>query len=125
MTRPRLGVLTVMEELGGHHSVDDLVSQLADRGIRLPRTSVYGVVGALLDAELLHRADAGPGRCLYELPGDPHHHFVCDACGEIQDVPVSRRAPLRSEFPEVDGEVSDSRILFRGRCRQCLPTPSR
>jgi len=101
--------------------VDGLVALLADRDIHLPRASVYGVVSALLDAGLLVRADAGPGRSLYELPGTPHHHFVCDACGGIQDVPAGRRAPLRAEFPEVDGRIRDARILFRGLCRQCLP----
>jgi len=57
----------------------------------------------------------------------PHHHLVCDGCGQVVDVPVA--------FPEVevpagleDGfTVSATQIVFRGRCRSCAsvadPTP--
>ena len=120
-TRPRLAVLALLEELGGHHSADELVELLVGRGLRLPRASVYGVLSAIADAGLIQRADVGPGRAVYELATTPHHHFVCTSCGQIQDVPAGRRAPLQAEFPEVEGQIVEARILFRGSCRQCLP----
>lgn len=117
-TRPRLLVLTTLAGMGGHHSVDDLVSELEHRGTPLPRGSVYGVMDALVSRGLVTLADAGPGRALYELHEHPHHHFVCWGCGQVQDVPASWAANL--DRPDFDGLIEQAQVIFRGRCRTCL-----
>jgi len=119
-TRPRLLVLRILSEVGGHLSADDIAAELQARGTPIPRASVYGVVAALLTHGFLMITDTGPGRTLYEL-GEPwHHHFVCRICGAIQDV-----ACLASDKPcvtpdRVDGEVDEAQIIFRGTCQRCL-----
>ena len=119
-TRPRLLVLRILSEVGGHLSADDIAAELQNRGMPIPRASVYGVVAALLTHGFLMITDAGPGRTLYEL-GDPwHHHFVCRTCGAIQDV-VCVVGDKPCVTPDrVDGVVDEAQIIFRGRCRRCL-----
>jgi Fe2+ or Zn2+ uptake regulation protein len=123
VTRPRLLVLQLLRDLGGHRSADDLVAELQVQGMPLSRASVYGVVGALLNHGLLMVSDIGPGRALYEFAEQWHHHFICRACGAIQDVLclVERQPCLDTDHSEhVDGKVDEAQVIFRGYCRACL-----
>lgn len=122
-TRPRLLVLQLLRNLGGHLSADDLVTELQARGTPLPRASVYGVVAALLSHGLLMLSDVGHGRALYEFADRRHHHFVCRTCGDIQDVLclVEREPCLDTDHSEqVNGKVDEAQVIFRGYCSACL-----
>jgi Fur family peroxide stress response transcriptional regulator len=54
----------------------------------------------------------------YDANLDPHHHFVCDSCGAVEDVDwfevpaVSRSRPERSR-------VRTYEVILRGECAQC------
>lgn len=120
VTRPRLLILSLLHELKGHHSADELVEILQQRETPLPRASVYNSLDALVKHGLVILADAGPGRALYEEGGAWHHHFVCTECGVVVDIPC-----VKGEKPcllpeEVPGIVDEAQIIFRGRCRSCL-----
>lgn len=41
----------------------------------------------LVATGLVMLADAGPGRALYEVATEWHHHFVCRRCQRVIDVP--------------------------------------
>jgi Fe2+ or Zn2+ uptake regulation protein len=119
-TRPRLLVLSLLQELGGHRSIDELIRGLKARGTPLPRASVYNVIATLVSRGLVMLADAGPGPALYELNLIWHHHFVCIECGTVIDIPcVKGEKPCL--MPEwVPGILEETQIIFRGRCTQCL-----
>jgi Fur family ferric uptake transcriptional regulator len=111
--------LETLQESTAHLSTDDLVERLADRGTPLPRGSVYNVVGALVSHGLMMVTDIGPGRAIYELADRWHHHFVCRNCGRIEDVEcvVGERPCL--DQADVDGEVDEAQVIFRGLCASC------
>ena len=119
-TRPRLLVLNLLQELGGHRSIDELIQGLKVRGTPLPRASVYNVIAMLVNRGLVMLADAGPGAALYEISLAWHHHFVCLECGTVVDIPcVKGEKPCL--MPDwVPGIVEEAQIIFRGRCTQCL-----
>lgn len=120
VTYPRLLVLSLLHEIKGHYSADEIVKMLKERQTPLPRASVYNTLNALLDRELIMVGDVGPGRVLYEVNKSWHHHFICMDCGIIVDIPC-----LKGEkpclFPEsLPGTVEEAQIIFRGRCNACL-----
>lgn len=121
VTRPRLAVLRALHETLGHFSVDQIVELVAMLGNRYPRMTVYNVVDQLSDAELLMRADAGPGRALYEINNGWHHHYICRQCGSVQDVPcvVGHKPCLHPDANDV-GLIDEAQIIFRGICNHCL-----
>ena len=118
-TRPRLLVLEVLREMGPHLSTDELVEALDARGTPLPRGSVYNVVGALAAHGLMMVTDIGPGRALYELAERWHHHFVCRACGLIEDVECVVGLKPCLDPGQVDGDVDEAQVIFRGTCAGC------
>jgi Fe2+ or Zn2+ uptake regulation protein len=117
-TRPRLVVLRLLRERR-HLSADELFAELQARRTPLTRASVYNSLAALLAHRLVMLTDAGPGRALYEAADRWHHHFVCRKCGAIQDVAcvVGERPCLNPS--EVDGEIDEAQVIFRGLCAQC------
>ena len=119
-TRPRLLVLEVLQETGPHLSTDELVEALDARGTPLPRGSVYNVVGALAIHGLMMVTDIGPGRALYEIAERWHHHFVCRACGLIEDVECVVGLKPCLDPGHVNGEVDEAQVIFRGICTECL-----
>jgi Fe2+ or Zn2+ uptake regulation protein len=120
VTRPRLLVLSLLREMKGHYSADEVVQMLQERQTPLPRASVYNALGALLDRGLVMSADVGPGRAVYEEGLGWHHHFVCIDCNTVVDIPcVKGTKPCL--LPEwVPGTVEEAQIIFRGHCILCL-----
>jgi len=113
-------VYEVLREVGGHRSVDEVVTLLAERGHRIPRMSVYNVVRDLTASGVLMYADTGPGPALYEASDAWHHHFVCRVCGTVMDVPCRKGTkPCVEPPPEIRGTVDEAQVIFRGRCEAC------
>lgn len=119
VTRPRLAVYRELDRMGGHRSADEIVLELRRRRTPLPRASVFNAVTALHDAGLLLRADAGPGRSLYETNAAWHHHFVCRRCGDVFDVPCVKGRKPCLEPPARVGTADEAQVIFRGRCARC------
>jgi Fe2+/Zn2+ uptake regulation proteins len=118
-TRPRVAVLEALADLGPHRSAEEVRARIAEGPDPLPRSSVYGVLEALVGAGLVMTADAGPGRMLYELASRWHHHFVCRICGRVTDVECAGDGkPCLSPVGDV-GSVDEAQVIFRGICTSC------
>lgn len=119
ITRQRLTLYRRLRDLGGHRSADDLTADLRRAGGTVSRMSVYNALAALLEAGLVMRADAGPGRALYEAGDTWHHHFVCRRCGRVFDVPCARGRKPCLDLPAGLGRADEAQVVFRGICREC------
>jgi len=119
VTRARVAILDALAATGGHPSADEVASVLAAAGMRVPRASLYHVLGTFARAGLLTVADAGPGPVRYEVAGAWHHHLVCRRCARIVDVPCqSGHQPcLEPELPGV--RVDEAQVIYRGLCAEC------
>ena len=59
----------------------------------------------------------------FDLEGTRHHHFICDRCGNVEDVewydvpkPASRSLGKRI--------VRECQLIFRGLCTKCARKPA-
>jgi Fe2+ or Zn2+ uptake regulation protein len=119
-TRPRLAVTEALRAMGGHHTADEVHAHLVKHGIALPRTSVYNSLVTLADLGVVLRADVGPGAAVYEVADAWHHHFVCQRCGRVSDIPCLVGAkPCLTPGHDV-GRIDEAQVIFRGTCRHCL-----
>ena len=119
-TRQRITVLAVLDHHVEHLSADELVAELAERDLTLPRSTVFKVLDDLVGAGLVLRADLAPGASRYESADAraPHHHFVCRSCGTIDDIPVTESvADLARSVRH--HHVDTVEVVFRGLCRRC------
>jgi len=120
-TRPRSTVLHVLVVASTPLKVEEIHDRLPQwpggRGINL--SSVYRTVNLLHGLRIVRRVQLGGGSLRYELAEDfraHHHHFVCEACGRIEDV---RRCPL--EGADLGAGVRSHHLELFGVCPECAP----
>jgi len=118
-TRPRLAVLRVLVAAPVPLKVEEIHDRLLHEpgGRRINLSSVYRTVNLLHALRVLRRVQLGDGPQRYELADDfraHHHHFVCEACGRIEDV---RRCPL--EGTDLGTGVRSHHLELFGVCRRC------
>lgn len=119
VTRPRLAVLHLLQELGGPRSHAEVVDALGEAG--WDRATLFRNLNDLAAAGLLRRFDVGDHVWRFELltPEDPdasHAHFVCTECGDVRCLDgIEVRAPA----PERALLRGDLDIQIRGTCEVC------
>ena len=119
-TRPRRAVLEALDRLGGHRTADELVEAMAHDGSGLPRSTVFAVLDDLAEAGLVDRAAVGVGAARYETAAaEPHHHFVCERCGRLEDLPVDLIDHRIGDLGQVGITISRVDLVARGLCASC------
>jgi len=119
VTGPRLAILALLEEIGGHRSADELVLALRRAGYQHARTTVYNALDDLARAGLLRAAPVDAGALRYEPAGPSHHHFVCRRCGLIRDVAVADDLASRPLPTIAAAHVDELDVVYRGLCARC------
>lgn len=119
-TRPRIAVLEALGEVGGHHSAEELAAALAEKRVRFARASIYNVLDDLVTSGLVMLADVGPGRALYEVADDWHHHLVCRRCRSVTDVACATGSRPCLEATVPGAAIDEAQVIFRGLCADCV-----
>ena len=121
-TTPRVEILQVLTDAGGHISAEELCEALGERGCGASRATVYRTLAKLEAAGVVRRAPAvgGPGR--YELlwhsgasVTPEYAHFTCSQCGVVIDLPA-RHVHVTAEALE-GATIRAVRLL--GKCPRC------
>lgn len=118
-TPQRFAVLDYLLRSGTHPTAEQISADLNRRFPRASRATVYNTLNALRDAGLVHEVHMDGCAARYDANIDPHHHFVCRACGRLEDVPVGalRARPHR---PAMAGyRVETYEVVLRGVCAAC------
>lgn len=120
VTSTRLATLQVLEKFP-HSSADRVIDQVRQKLGTASRQAVYDILHTLEDVGLVRHIDLGGRASLYEMcEGDNHHHFVCEQCGAIEDVPCQvGSAPCMLPPDGHHLHVDAAEVIYRGLCHQC------
>ncbi len=116
-TAPRRAI--VRELLGdtSHPTAQELFERLEGQLRTLSFATVYNTLRALNDAGHVGRLELG-GATRFDPNVEPHHHAICESCGEVRDVP----APKTARTPKLAGfRITRIDHVYRGICASCLP----
>jgi Fur family ferric uptake transcriptional regulator len=89
--------------------------------------TVYRTLKRLSEGGLIRTVELPGEPSRYELAGLPHHHhFKCDECDRVYDVPGKCPAGLADGLPP-GFRVRDHEVVLVGTCAYCSPraTPAR
>jgi len=116
-TSKRLEVLQFLAKKKRPVSADTITGAFP----KVNRVSVYRMLDAMTNANILTRHDLGHGHYDYELSvGKHHHHVVCTSCGEIEDVmlcsAIDDKALKQSKKFE---RIQQHMVTVFGLCKQC------
>jgi len=119
-TRQRARLLELLRATDAHPTAAELFDQLRPELPNLSLGTVYRNLEVLVSEGLAEKV-ASPGRAVrYDGNPEPHHHFVCEACGAIRDVDVSVPPQLQTSLRRRHRlRASRLRIDFYGCCESC------
>jgi Fur family iron response transcriptional regulator len=113
----RVAVAEFVLDTGAHASADEVLAAVSAAGASLSRATVYNTLNLFVEKGLLRQLVIAEGRVVFDPRTAPHHHFVDDDTGDIEDVDydavaVEQRAPLAGMA------VREMQVVLRGRKQQ-------
>lgn len=100
-----------------HPSADVLFALASEAMPGISLRTVYQTLNDLATMGELQSIDFGTGSARFDPNVTDHQHAVCNECGAVHDVHVSR-APKMSGLEGFD--IHDAHIVYRGICADCV-----
>jgi Fur family ferric uptake transcriptional regulator len=122
LTPQREMVLSVMHEVEGMATADEIYGRVQQRSAAVDISTVYRTLDLLQTFRMVACVDPGDGQHRYELLGvhGPHVHLVCQVCGALIGVEQQVVQPLAERLRAAHGFALDlDRLALPGVCQAC------
>jgi Fe2+ or Zn2+ uptake regulation protein len=123
LTPQRRAIVRGLTEHGGHWSAAEVLERVTGEFPMASRATVYSTLALLRDLGVLAAVPAPGGELRFDANPEPHQHFVCLRCGELEDIPDGWFPVTTSARAAPTFEVKRFRVVVEGVCGACLPTP--
>src|ERR1700728_1566332 len=119
-TPQRYGVMAFLMEHTGHPTAPEIFEAVNRVDPRSSRATIYNNLRDLVQAGLVREVAMEGRAARFDAKGMPHHHFICDRCGNVEDVDWYDvpRPPAASLGKRV---LRECELIFRGLCTRCVP----
>jgi Fur family transcriptional regulator, ferric uptake regulator len=122
VTPARLGILGALESTDTPLDIVSIITYLQKNHIKADKVTVFRIMNALMEKGLVKPIQFNEGKLRYEYGAlADHHHFVCEKCGDIQDVTGCNIKVLEKDITKRKGVLVKRHSLeFFGLCANCL-----
>lgn len=117
VTPQRFAVYSNLLNRPDHPTVDKMRVELNSQGPVSSQATIYSSLQALESAGLVRAVYIEPGVSRYDANTQPHHHFCCNSCGSIEDIPWQAFADL--DLSQVAAQAKTYEVVVRGTCQNC------
>ena len=117
-TSQRYAVMAVLMARHWHPTATEIFDAVNRADPRSSRATTYNNLRDLVRAGLVREVAVEGRAARFDAKGVKHHHFVCDRCGNVEDVdwydvPKPDRRSLGKRV------VRECEVIFRGFCTKC------
>src|SRR5450755_3331091 len=119
-TPQRHCVMAFLLKNTGHPTAAEIFEGVNRLDPRSSRATTYNNLGDLVQAGLVREVAVEGRAARFDAKGMRHHHFICDLCGNVEDIewynvpkPASRSLGKRI--------LRECELIFRGLCTKCAP----
>ena len=123
-TPQRYAVMAFLMDHNSHPTAAETFEAVNRLDPRSSRATTYNNLRDLVKAGLVREVAVEGRAARYDAKGMRHHHFICDRCGEVEDVewynvpnPASRFLGKRV--------LRECELIFRGLCTKCAERKAR
>jgi Fur family peroxide stress response transcriptional regulator len=123
-TPQRYAVMSFLMDHNSHPTAAETFDAVNRVDPRSSRATTYNNLRDLVKAGLVREVAVEGRAARYDAKGMRHHHFICDRCGEVEDVkwynvpnPASRFLGKRV--------LRECELIFRGLCTKCVERKAR
>jgi len=119
-TSQRYAVMAFLTEQAGHATAAEIFEAVNRVDPRSSRATIYNNLRDLVRAGLVREVAVEGRAARFDAKKLPHHHFICDRCGKVEDVdwydvPQPAAASLGKRV------LRECELIFRGLCATCAP----
>jgi Fe2+ or Zn2+ uptake regulation protein len=119
-TPQRHAVMSFLIQCKRHPTAAEIFEAVNRMDPRSSRATTYNNLRDLVQAGLVREVAAEGRAARFDVKGLRHHHFICDRCGNVEDIewysvprPASRSLGKRV--------VRECELILRGLCARCAP----
>ena len=119
-TPQRYAVMAYLMEQNSHPTAAEIQEAVNRLDPRSSRATTYNNLRDLVRAGLVREVAVEGRAARFDAKGMQHHHFICDRCGNVEDLewynvpkPASRSLGKR--------RLRECELIFRGLCAKCAP----
>jgi Fe2+ or Zn2+ uptake regulation protein len=117
-TPQRYAVMAFLMDHPSHPTAAEIFDAVNRADPRCSRATTYNNLRDLVQAGLVREVAAEGRAARFDIKGTPHHHFICDRCGNVEDiewygVPRPARGSLGKRV------LRECELIFRGLCARC------
>jgi len=121
-TPQRYCVMAFLMEHAGHPTAAEIFEAVNRLDPRCSRATTYNNLRDLVQAGLVREVAVEGRAARFDAKGVRHHHFICDRCGNVEDmdwydVPKPASASLGKRI------LREYELIVRGLCTQCASQP--
>jgi Fe2+ or Zn2+ uptake regulation protein len=119
-TPQRYAVIAFLMEHTGHPTAAEIFEAVNRVVPRSSRATTYNNLRDLVQAGLVREVAVEGRAARFEANCMRHHHFICDRCGNVEDmdwydVPRPASGSLGKRV------LRECELIFRGLCTKCAP----
>jgi Fur family peroxide stress response transcriptional regulator len=117
-TPQRYAVMAFLMEHTGHPTAAEIFQAVNRVDPRSSRATTYNNLRDLVEAGLVREVAVEGRAARFDAKDMRHHHFICDRCGDVQDMEWYR---VRRPAPGSLGKrrLRECEVIFRGLCAKC------
>lgn len=124
LTIQRTQILEALHRLPGHSTAEQIYAAVCEdsRNAEMAVSTVYRALDALAAMGILTAFADNGGVTTYEwaAAGAPHHHLLCECCGDTAEVALASLGALAAEAARDHRFAVDLRhMAIRGLCARC------
>lgn len=120
MTPQRHAIMHTLCHSGKHLTPIEVYARARKQLTSLTEPTVYRTLEFLAENGLIHSAQIGNGRFVYEVTRHAHHHLVCRHCGKELEVDHQIVEKMYQKLESFSGyKITDRHINFFGICSNC------
>jgi len=120
LTPQRRAIVRRLTEHGGHWSAAEVLERVTGEFPMASRATVYSTLALLRELGVLVAVPTPGGELRFDANSEPHQHFVCLRCGELEDIPDGWFPVTRSATAAPSFEIARFRVVAEGVCGPCL-----
>jgi len=118
-TPQRYAVLDYLRRHPSHPTAEEVYKAVNRLDPRASLATVYKSLHALAQAGLIREVNLAGNAARFESVTGPHHHFVCQSCGRLEDLPWFDVPEMARKAKEAPRAVRTWELVFRGLCESC------
>jgi Fur family peroxide stress response transcriptional regulator len=118
-TAQRYAVLEFLARSCVHATAVEIFHAVNRNDPRASRATVYNNLRSLAKAGLVREVMSDGKAARFDANLHRHHHFVCERCGTVEDIPWFDLPPSSGKAALGDREVKKYEVVFHGACVVC------